>query len=58
MNYLVIIVGLSGCFGAVGILLYSIHRMRRRGRYAPFTEKNLRLPGHTLSIEVDKTTFG
>ena len=57
MNYLVIIVSLSGCFGAVGILLYSIHKMRRRGRYAPFTEKNLRLPGHTLSIEVRDIVF-
>ena len=57
MNYLVIIVSLSGCFGTVGILLYSIHKMRRRGRYAPFTEKNLRLPGHTLSIEVRDIVF-
>ena len=40
------LIGLSGSVGAVAILLYSIHKMRGRGRYAPFTEKNLRLPGH------------
>ena len=54
MSYLI---GLSGTIIAVAILLISIHKMRRRGRYAPFTEKNLRLPGHTLSIEADNTTL-
>ena len=54
MSYLI---GLSGTIIAVAILLISIHKMRRRGRYAPFTEKNLRLPGHTLSIEVRDIVF-
>ena len=40
-------------FSFVGLIFYLVHRERKKNRYSPFTEPNLRPPGYSLGKEVD-----
>lgn len=53
MNWWISILQFSGIGLAVGIIYFSIFKLRKAGKYAPFSENSLRPPGHTLAIELD-----
>lgn len=44
----------SGLLLMIGATYFVVYKLRARGRYGPFTEKYLRLPGQSLNEELDK----